>query len=311
MRIEQLIDMAGELTPVELVNGLYFKREDKFQPLGVGGINGSKLRQLIWLFATKRNAKGVLAGAVSNSPQHLMVSAVAKLFDMPCSLITGAKDLDKFPMLRLAKNYGAEFEFSKVGYAQTLQAKAFALQKEEKYKDYFVVETNITMSEKLNSTDEIRSFHSIGAMQVQNIPEDVTTLVLPCGSCNSAVSVLYGIWKYGKKHIDEIYLMGIGSYGSKDINYIYKRLGSFAPEALTMFSEIDRPEVGKTKMIHFNLNGEGYCKYEDMMPYSWEDIEFHPRYEGKIMNYISEKGMLGYMMYKKALFWIVGSAPTF
>ena len=36
-----------DLTPIDEVNGLRFKREDKYAPLGYGCINGSKLRQLI------------------------------------------------------------------------------------------------------------------------------------------------------------------------------------------------------------------------------------------------------------------------
>ena len=42
-------DYMFNLTPVEKVGKTYFKREDKFAPLGYGGINGSKLRQCIWL----------------------------------------------------------------------------------------------------------------------------------------------------------------------------------------------------------------------------------------------------------------------
>ena len=42
---EQLL----ELTPVEEVGGVWFKREDYFAPLGYSGINGSKLRQCIYL----------------------------------------------------------------------------------------------------------------------------------------------------------------------------------------------------------------------------------------------------------------------
>jgi hypothetical protein len=38
----------GELTPWENRDGVWFKREDYFAPLGYGGPNGSKMRQLIW-----------------------------------------------------------------------------------------------------------------------------------------------------------------------------------------------------------------------------------------------------------------------
>ena len=42
-------DYLRHLTPVENHQGVWFKREDYFAPLGYGGPNGSKMRQLIWL----------------------------------------------------------------------------------------------------------------------------------------------------------------------------------------------------------------------------------------------------------------------
>ena len=49
-------DYLFELTPVEKIGNIYFKREDKFAPLGAGGINGSKLRQCIWLTEQDRKS---------------------------------------------------------------------------------------------------------------------------------------------------------------------------------------------------------------------------------------------------------------
>ena len=298
------------LTPVELVDGLYFKREDKFMPLEGSSANGSKLRQLIWLFKRAKEAgyTGVVAGAVSQSPQHPMVAAVARLHDMACTLIVGTRKIDEHPMLKLAKGYGAQFCYSPVGYAQTLQARAVRFAKD--WPERFVVETNITMENKFNSVDDIRAFHAIGAKQVQNIPDDVDTLILPAGSCNSAVSVLYGIYLYRKK-IKGIYLMGIGSYGSKDIEYAIRRLALISAEAAAMFSSINMPRAGKITLYYHNLNGIGFCKYTDLMPCNYGGIELHPRYEGKVMNYIIQKGMLDHFKKQKALFWNVGSEPKF
>lgn len=302
---------AGLLTPVMKIDGLYFKREDLFAPLGRGGINGSKLRQLIWLIKTAKEngCEGILAGAVSASPQHAMVAAVSKCYDLPCVLTVGTKDIDKYPMLKLAAEHGAQFAFSKVGYAQVLQAKAFELQKKEEYKDYFVVETNITVSENLNSPERIKAFHEVGAAQVENIPDEIDTIILPCGSCNSAVSVLYGIYLHMKVNVKNIVLMGIGSIGSKNIGYVLERLRSFCPEAADYYAEVGDIWSDKITLSYFNLNGEGYCKYEDVMPFNYGGIDFHPRYEGKMMNYIAEKGLLRHFLSRKTLFWIVGSLP--
>ena len=60
-------DHILDLSPVEKIGGLWFKREDKFAPLGYGGINGSKLRVCIWLIdqSVKQGSTGVVHGAVT------------------------------------------------------------------------------------------------------------------------------------------------------------------------------------------------------------------------------------------------------
>ena len=61
-------DYLYRLTPVEHIKNkdgksCYFKREDYFAPLGYHGINGSKLRQAIYLFAnTAANKSKVING---------------------------------------------------------------------------------------------------------------------------------------------------------------------------------------------------------------------------------------------------------
>ena len=73
-----LTDKLTEITPVEDHEGLWFKREDKFAPLGYGGINGSKLRQLIWMLE-RHKEKVILSAANPRSPQVIMGSVLAAL----------------------------------------------------------------------------------------------------------------------------------------------------------------------------------------------------------------------------------------
>lgn len=298
-------NLLYDMTPVEKVSNMWFKREDEFCPMGYGGINGSKLRQLIWLISNAKNtgAKGVLSGSVTGSPQHIMTAAVAKHYGLPCILVANTTNIDKYPMLKLSKEYGAEFRYSSVGYAKTLESKAFQLQKEDKYKDYYVIEMNISASEKRNTATQIRKFHEVGAWQVRNIPKEVDTLIIPCGSCNSVTSILYGLYLHEIHWVKKIILMGIGNIGSKNINYIYERLDIINKEARNYALGLN------TK--YYNLNGEGFCKYEDLMPFSYHEIEFHPRYEGKIMTYLSAKELSPTLCNGKTLFWIVGSEPKF
>jgi 1-aminocyclopropane-1-carboxylate deaminase/D-cysteine desulfhydrase-like pyridoxal-dependent ACC family enzyme len=295
-----------ELTPVEKIGGMWFKREDKFSPNGVGSINGSKLRQLIHLIsgAYAKGATGILSGSVTGSPQHLMTAIVAAHYGLPCTLVCNTHNIEKYPMLNLAKKYGVTFEYSKVGYAKTLESKAFQLQKTEKYKNYFVIEMNITASEKLNTSKTIREFHEIGAWQVRNIPQTVHTLIIPCGSCNSVTSILYGLYLHKINWVKNVVLCGIGNTGSKDISYINKRLGIIDTEAKDYFEN-------NINVDYYNLNGEGFCKYEDLMPFNYHGLELHPRYEGKIFNYFLAKGLQHLYNKDNTMFWVVGSEPKF
>lgn len=62
-------ESLGVLTPWENLDGMWFKREDKFAPLGYGGPNGSKMRQLIHYMNRRRAGKThVLTGASIQSP---------------------------------------------------------------------------------------------------------------------------------------------------------------------------------------------------------------------------------------------------
>jgi len=66
----------ASLTPWENKSGVWFKRDDYFAPLGYGGPNGSKMRQLIWYINRfKGNKSHIVTGASIQSPQ-LSMSAI-------------------------------------------------------------------------------------------------------------------------------------------------------------------------------------------------------------------------------------------
>jgi 1-aminocyclopropane-1-carboxylate deaminase/D-cysteine desulfhydrase-like pyridoxal-dependent ACC family enzyme len=300
-----------ELTPIQQVGNIMYKREDFFAPLGYNSVNGSKMRQCIWLindFVIRKGARGIVSGSVVGSPQHPMIASICKHYGLGCVITTGTRNIEDHEYLVMAKNWGAVFHASKVGYAKTLQSTAFKLQK-RLYK-HEVVETNITVDAKLNSAERIYNFHLIGSHQVANIPDTIENLIIPCGSCNSVTSILLGLHLHPKPNIKRIYFMGIGNNGSNDIGYIDRRLESISK---VIGSSITN-SLKNIKRIHHNLNGTGYCSYSDMMEFSVVDgdigIDFHPRYEGKIMNYIAENmSQFEDIWNNKTLFWIVGSNP--
>src|SRR5688572_29503146 len=84
------------MTPVQKIEGMWFKREDHFAPLGYGGGNGTKLRQLIDLVyreCVKKGLKGVVHGSVSGSPQHPLVAMVCKHYGLDNIDVVGTNEI--------------------------------------------------------------------------------------------------------------------------------------------------------------------------------------------------------------------------
>lgn len=273
------------LTQVELRNGLYLKREDLYSPDGYH--NGSKLRQLIWLFsryfAANGRPEGVVSGAVSQSPQLPKVASCAKHYRMKCVQFTGAL---KGTALA-GEAFGARTKIVVPGYSPLLNARAKAYA--EKH-NWLHIETNIVENHK----NLIAPFHRIGANQVRNIPECVETILIPCGSWASMVSVLYGLAIH-RNNIKTIRLFNIGQNMKKKLTWAVERLHHIFPE------------WHGTRHIKFHdLTGIGFTSYEKTMDYTYEGVVMHPRYEGKIFCYLQETGKLKKFQDERTLFWIVG-----
>jgi 1-aminocyclopropane-1-carboxylate deaminase/D-cysteine desulfhydrase-like pyridoxal-dependent ACC family enzyme len=331
-------DHLLDLSPCEKIGGMWFKREDFFAPLGFGGINGSKLRVCIWLIneALKQGAKGVSHGAVIGSPQHPMVACIAAHYNVPVIDCIGTKKPLEHETLATAAWMGAEFRSFNPGFAATLNSKAEQIAKELRY---FHLETNITVDQEKNPAARVEAFHKVGSVQVQNIPDHIENIIVPAGSCNSVTSVLYGIAQYRPKNLQNVILMGIGSCGSSDPTYIHRRLqiieGVSGVNSQDMFGwflnyKHNNPSQSAATwprkfspiytLTHYDVNGGcgqckkcegGYCTYNDLMPYRFNDLDFHPRYEGKMMCFMGDH-LSEFQQYlnDKTLFWIVGSKPS-
>ena len=311
-------DYLFELTPVQKVGEIWFKREDYFAPLGYNSVNGSKMRQCVWLvnqWVNQKNVRGVISGSVVGSPQHPFISSICKHYGISCLTVTGSKNHQEHKNMQLAKLMGSKFYISKVGYAKTLEAICYRLQKKLPYHE--VLETNITVDEKRNSPERIEAFHNVGAYQVKNIPDHIETLIVPAGSCNSITSILYGLTQFPPKNLKRIIIMGIGNNGSKNLKYIPKRLeiiGKVIDKNLNQYFDwrFIGGNPGCYEMEYFNLNGSGFCQYSDWFEEGYHGIKFHPRYEGKLWRYI-QGNMEIFKPYfnDKTLFWIVGNVPEY
>ena len=155
--------------------------------------------------------------------------------------------------------------------------------------------TNITVT---TSEAEIEAFHRVGSEQVKNFPDHIETLIIPAGSRNSAVSILYGLHRYSPKSLKKIILMNINKNLEKHESVMWERLKACG--------------VGKLpyEMETYDLFANGYTNYEKLMPFTYGDLTAHPRYEGKCFNFIDDHPeVFSRYMNPTTLFWIVGGKP--
>lgn len=278
-------------TPWEQHEGIWFKREDKFAPLGYGGPNGSKLRQLIHLFHRHRgNATHVVTGASVLSPQHLMTAIVAYHYGLPSRHVIASQHPERHLSTRIAQRFGAHFESIKVGYNPAIQRKV----RELLLPDSFLVPYGISIDHENSRPEDLLAFHQVGANQVQNIPADVTTLVAPAGSCNSLTSIMLGLYQMkDRHHVRKLISIGIGPDRREFTTSRLRRMG------------VDLNNLGFEWDNSHSLHDSGYAGYSDAMPESFGGINFHPTYEGKMIRWMKEHGWL--VPNVGLGFWIVGS----
>lgn len=311
-----------DLTPVELRDGIWWKREDYFAPLGYGGINGSKLRQLLHLISNL-DVPGIITGASVLSPQLSMGALVAKHYEIPITCVLGGTKPEtavRHENVAIAADAGAEFVFGKVAYNPGIQSNVNKLMKRPEYAGYYRLNYGITVDD--NATDEeTTAFHEVGAYQVQNIPEEVTHLAITAGSCNSCVSVLYGLAKY-RTNVRKVTLFGIGP---TRLRMIEERLAKIERATGLVIRDKYRRKYehhkdledehqtdGQILLLHYDLHATKFSAYSDKMPYRRSGITFHPTYEGKALHYM-DKNIGAFDWWNdpdgKTLFWIVGGEP--
>jgi len=323
-------DYLDVLTPVEHIEGLWFKRDDKFAPLGYGGINGSKLRQCIYLINNYVNKTeqpiGLLSGASVKSPQLAACSVVGRHYGLSSTLVIGAtnpKSAMKHENVAIAAAMGAKFLILKVGYNPVLQSKVRSMMKEPAYQDFYHLEYGISISSEQHTAEEIEAFHRLGAQQVANMPPEVTTLIIPAGSCNTAVSILYGIALHTPENLLDVYLIGVGP---EKLDFIDHRLSLIESvtgkpiRSLFLRNYVHHLEKGEEQnrnsrisypyyyLHHYDLHATKYTSYGDEMKWTHGGLAFHPTYEGKVMRYVSEN--LPQLLNPKTCIWVVGSKPT-
>jgi len=283
----------GALTPWQNRKGLWFKRDDYFAPLGYGGPNGSKMRQLIWYINKFRPGKThIVTGASIQSPQLSMSAIVGAHYGLRARQVVYSKPdtVLRHENPRIAYGFGAEFEFASGPYNPIIQRRVADLTQDGS----LVVEYGITVPHGRYDSETVRKFHEVGAWQVSNMPDDVRRLIVPAGSCNSLTSVMLGLMR-DPKNVDELFTVGIGP---NKLPWVRARLQH-------MGLNVDHLPF---RWRHHSLHDTGFSKYSDHFKGEhFDGINFHPTYEAKMWRWLTQNNQLDYD--DRTAFWIVGSAP--
>ncbi len=293
-RVIEWENYLGALTPWENRKGLWFKRDDYFAPLGYGGPNGSKMRQLIWYVNKFRPGKThIVTGASIQSPQLSMSAIVGQHYGLPARQIVYSKPdtVLRHENPRIAYGFGAEFEYASGPYNPIIQRRVADLTQEKS----LVVEYGITVPHDKYDPEAVRKFHEVGANQLSNIPDDVRRLIMPAGSCNSLTSVMLGLLR-DPKNVDELFTIGIGP----------DKLPWMRARLQYMGLNVDHLPF---KWRHYSLHDTGFSKYSDHFKGEhYDGIDFHPTYEAKMWRWLTQNNQLDYD--DRTAFWVVGSAPN-
>lgn len=307
----------SELTPVERVGELFFKREDKFSPAGFGSVNGSKARQCAFLVKRlyDQGCLKIVTAASVLSPQHALCAAMGKHFGIPTLHVVGATNPEassKHPSVAIAKLLGAEFDYIGSAYNNSLQPRVERLISDGRhihFEYWDKIEYGITLdhNQNGNTPELIQQFHQIGARQVANLPEEMETLIIPAGSCNTFVSIMYGLAASNllpnrKAHPNLRKIIAIG-IGPSRLNWAKERL-----EIISHVANYDASTYlydDRVEFEYIDTHGMGVYRYSDRVKFNYEGLDLHYTYEAKCAEYLSKHRPRD-LFTEKTVFWIVG-----
>lgn len=276
----------NELTPIEEYNGIYFKRDDLFQPFDDIPLSGGKVRQAMKLIENnldkiqKDYNNTVITGTSVNSPQGIIISRVAKEYGVKSIIVFGNTNMENLKKNNLTHNcmkYATRIDLEAgMAYNNVLNARVFQICDEDR-QYYFFINFGINISyDKDAIIDTV-------ANQCENLPDDLDYIFVPAGSAIMLTGIIKGVNKFHKK--GKVVGIQISGYDRTDVIY-----SSLPVELLYGFDFI----IDKTYPYSKHLKIE-------VAP----GFTLDPVYEAKAYEYmIKHYNLEG----KKALFWVVGDS---
>ena len=251
-----------EITPVEKHNGIYYKRDDLYAPYG--DVNGGKVRQTIEIIENCNIESGIIASTSVHSPSSTIFSRVAKEYNIPCIIAVGGtkpENLDKLPMMRVCKYFGAEVRIvAGHGYKNAITAQIKKVQRENGY-------YNPDFSKHIHTHPELMF---VNTAQVSNIPDDLDVLVAPMGSGIQFANILRGLHEH-KKSVKRVIGVHVGpdrrklidsyltsqSLWDERINYKYELVStnsSYSQPEIQRVGDFELDDIYEAKAHKWMLN---------------------------------------------------------
>ena len=263
--------MSEPITPVELHEDIWLKREDLYR--APSGANGSKYRAAQAILRGI-NPPAVVTAASVRSPQHIITATVAAELGIPCTVVVGGtkRPLDH-PSVRAAAELGAEVTVGAVGYNTYLQSYGRDI---AQLTGAFQMPYGLACPPELDPWEVFAST----ARQASALPAEVTTLVVPFGSTNTALGILMGL------------PTGIAV---KFVSVGNVTLESFAEQARRL--NVPYPaDVEFTKVP---------WSYSESRRGAIGSVKLHPTYEGKVLAHLDAEKPSWWRAENTAL-WVVG-----
>jgi 1-aminocyclopropane-1-carboxylate deaminase/D-cysteine desulfhydrase-like pyridoxal-dependent ACC family enzyme len=291
--VETPISDPSALTPWQLREGMWYKREDLHR--NAYGVNGAKFRACRHLISRAVVVEGVdtiVTAQSVRSPQAAITATLCEEMGLECYVVVGASKPEtavKHVSIRIAVEAGALLDTSmRVAYNGVIQPYGAKLARE-----LGAWQVPYAISPPADAGEgELQGFFGVGGAQTVNIPAELKTLVLPFGSGNSTAGVLYGISRFAHNAPAKIVLVGVGPDRT---DWLWTQL------ARAGVSRDDLPEIE-----HHPLHG-WFAEYADLMPETIDGIVMHPTYEGKVVRYLnSAKPEWWTTRDETTGFWIVG-----
>ena len=200
-----------KLTPIEKVDNIYLKREDKFE---FAGCSGSKVRSALYIIekAMKLGYKDFVSVGSRFSPQCEIISSICEKLDLKCYLFMpdATKDTSIIKNIKNNKNTTLIRELKQGAYTNVLISRA---KKYAQDNNYYFINFGMEMQETID----------IIAEQVKNIPNNIKRIIIPIGSGMNFCAVANGLIKYNRF---DIQIIGI-SVGKDPMPIIFKYFPMF------------------------------------------------------------------------------------